>query len=209
MKTPAGFCQCGCGEPTKIRTRDSSRSGARRGEHFRFVSGHGRRLNLCGLRFARLVVLARDTKRRKKTSPRWWAQCDCGKFVSVRVSDLRYGYVKSCGCLRTRHGHAARRSREYCAFYDARSRCTNPKSDNFRFYGGRGIRFRFASFKEFLAEIGPCPSPAHTLDRINPDGNYERGNVRWATWEEQRANMRHNNQFTAGRGIATDIGIEL
>lgn len=84
---------------------------------------------------------------------------------------------------------------EYRAYNDAKTRCTNPNVGSWEYYGGRGIQFRFTSFMEFLDEIGPRPSPNHSLDRINSDGHYERGNVRWATKSEQMKNRRMTEAF--------------
>lgn len=73
------------------------------------------------------------------------------------------------------------------------SRCYNPKSSDFQNYGGRGIevckRWRL-SFEDFIADMGPRPSPDHSIDRINPDGNYQPSNCRWATAKEQMNNRR-------------------
>jgi hypothetical protein len=79
---------------------------------------------------------------------------------------------------------------EYYACFDAKYRCTNPKDKYWKDYGGRGIEFRFTSFEEFFAELGTRPTPAHSLDRIDNNGHYEPGNVRWATKAEQNANRR-------------------
>jgi hypothetical protein len=71
-------------------------------------------------------------------------------------------------------------------------RCTNPADDHWKYYGGRGIKVCdrwLASFEDFWADVGDAP-PGMTLDRIDNDGDYEPGNVRWATWLEQRANLR-------------------
>jgi hypothetical protein len=81
------------------------------------------------------------------------------------------------------------RTPEYYAFFNARDRCTKPKNRAFKNYGGRGIEFRFASFEEFFAELGPRPQGTE-LERINNDGHYEPGNVRWATHGEQQVNRR-------------------
>lgn len=89
-----------------------------------------------------------------------------------------------------RHGQARNGAMtpEYAVYKAAKARCLNPRSVRWKDYGGRGIKFLFQSFEEFFAELGPRPSPSHSLDRKENDGNYERGNVRWATRAEQEAN---------------------
>lgn len=69
----------------------------------------------------------------------------------------------------------------------AKSRCTNPNTRQWHNYGGRGIKFKFNSFEEFLNELGPRPT-GYTLDRVNNDGHYEVGNVKWSTRQEQNRN---------------------
>lgn len=71
-------------------------------------------------------------------------------------------------------------------------RCTNPKFTDYKNYGGRGIKLspEFISFKKFIEHIGPRPSRYHSINRINNNGNYEPGNVEWATPAEQANNKR-------------------
>lgn len=90
---------------------------------------------------------------------------------------------------------------EYRVWSSMKNRCTNPRFVDWHLYGGRGIqvcgRWR-ASFADFFADVGLRPSPKHTLDRWpNGDGNYEPGNVRWATPLEQGRNTSRNRQITA------------
>jgi hypothetical protein len=75
------------------------------------------------------------------------------------------------------------------AYYHARDRCRDARHPNFKYYGGRGIEFRFASFQEFFAELGKRPK-GRVLDRINNDGHYEKGNMRWVSRQISRKNRR-------------------
>ena len=94
------------------------------------------------------------------------------------------------------HG-AARKGRvtpEYRAYHGAKCRCTNPNEPLWKYYGGRGIKFLFISFEEFFACVGPRPI-GMSLDRINNNGHYEPGNMRWATRSQQRRNRRTGDRF--------------
>jgi hypothetical protein len=73
---------------------------------------------------------------------------------------------------------------------DAKTRCSSSSTSNFNNYGGRGIQFKFASFDEFYADAGDRPSPDHSIDRIDNNGHYEVGNVKWSTRHEQLCNRR-------------------
>lgn len=76
---------------------------------------------------------------------------------------------------------------EYRAYVNAKRRCENPKDKRWGSYGGRGIKFLFTNFDQFYAELGPRPK-GRSLDRIENDGNYELGNVQWATHSAQQKN---------------------
>lgn len=103
----------------------------------------------------------------------------------------------------------------YSTWRGMKRRCYLPSNDNFRLYGGRGITVCDSwrnSFAAFVADMGPKPSPQHTVDRINPDGNYEPSNCRWATPREQgknqRAPYRKLTQFPRGwTRMARDAGL--
>lgn len=152
--------------------------------------------NLVGRRFGRLLVEDKPPVRRRSGDRyRWWCRCDCGTIVLKGSGSLRNGSTKSCGCLQresiasrsTTHGLS--KTSEHHAWSAMIARCTNPTHKQFKDYGGRGIRVAkewIQNFESFLAHIGPKPSPMHSLDRY-PDnnGNYEPGNVRWATSKQQ------------------------
>jgi len=111
---------------------------------------------------------------------------------------MKRSHKRSCGCLhRKSHGEASQRKKpqtaEYVAWAGMKRRCFNTHDPKWRDYGGRGIKVdpRWAKdYKEFLKYVGRRPSPMHSLDRIDNDGNYEPGNVRWATARQQYHNRR-------------------
>lgn len=103
-----------------------------------------------------------------------------------------------------------KRPKYYQQFCDAKSRCRNPNNKSFKNYGGRGIEFKFDSYDEFEKELGEKPI-GYTLDRINNNGHYEVGNIRWASKEDQNRNRRkhkqhtvHVDSFTGYLGISFD-----
>lgn len=156
-------------------------------------------------RFGRLIAMwPAGLKGKPRGRVYWMTACDCGVYKAIHASSLLKGDSRSCGCLNrevakklnTVHGHAApsRVTSEYLSYRAAKKRCHNPSHDSYKYYGGRGIKFLFKSFEEFLVALGPKPSPKHSVDRINNDGHYEPSNVRWATASEQQAN-RHKHHY--------------
>lgn len=133
--------------------------------------------------------------------------CDCGKEVVVSGNSLKAGLTKSCGCLSSDftaaknyiHGYNKREAvcPEYRAYTNAKQRCSNPNVPGYSYYGGRGIKFLLPPFPEFLEHIGERPSSKHSLDRIKAEGNYEIGNIRWATREVQASNKRRCNDLSS------------
>lgn len=164
-----------------------------------------------GEQFGRLTVTGpAEPKPGKYLIYRVAASCSCGNSGVYYESKLRYGSTQSCGCLNTEATvrrnirgttHGMTRTKPYVAWQTMRDRCANPKNPGFPNYGGRGIKVckRWQnSFEAFLEDMGPGESHL-TLDRIDPNGDYEPTNCRWATWKTQETNRR-NNRFVVVAG---------
>lgn len=152
-------------------------------------------IDLTGRKYDRLTVLGFAARTNRQSL--WYCECECGGVVRASSGNLKYKEAHSCGCKRGGATHGETRgggySVEYRAYQGAKSRCQNPRFRQYANYGGRGIEFRFSSFEEFLAEVGRKPTPKHSLDRIDVNGHYESGNIRWATSQEQYRNMTKNH----------------
>jgi len=185
------ICECDCGRRALVQTSNLT-SGTSQSCG---CTWHERR-DLTSQRFGRWTVLGSSASRRE----RWDCRCDCGTTRSVRGSTLVAGESRSCGCLQreiaaalTKETHGQSRTALYGTWNMMIQRCTNPHVERYPLYGGRGIKVceRWRNdFAAFAADMGPKPSPQHSIDRTNNDGDYEPGNCRWATRSEQQRNTR-------------------
>jgi hypothetical protein len=181
----------------------------------------GKIVDRTGQRYGRLLVRERAPDRFTPGGQRgicWFCLCDCGATATVRASHLASGDTQSCGCflreavrLRgTTHGMTT--SPEYRCWRGVLNRCRNRRGKDFPTYGGRGITVadEWLDFEAFYRDMGPRPSRAHSLDRIDNSKGYCPGNCRWATRIEQARNTRANVWVTfQGRRVTLAEAAEL
>lgn len=157
--------------------------------------------------FGRLTVINEAPKIKNRRA--FHCVCKCGKYITVRLSYLRSGDTKSCGCLArdiivkrsTKHGltpFGVNPPKEYHIWASMIQRCENIKDKSYKYYGGRNIKVskRWHDFRNFINDMGWRKNPNTSIDRINNDGNYTKSNCRWATRKEQMNNTRANKKLT-------------
>lgn len=156
--------------------------------------------------FGRLTVIGPAARR--GYSRYVLCRCECGRTKEVYYQNLKHSRIRSCGCLKQEvqtathathcHTIGGKQSPEFMTWCHIRARCNNHRNKDYHRYGGRGIRVCDeweASFETFLRDMGPRPSPKHSIDRKENNGNYEPSNCRWATAAEQSRNTSQNRMF--------------
>lgn len=177
--------------------------------------------NITGQRFGRLVVL-NQTNERKNGSVVWICKCDCGSECKVNSFNLIRGSTKSCGCYRheklsmiaktgnNRRTHGMKDQKIYRVWCSIKDRCCNPNCKGWKNYGGRGIKIfdgwkhDFISFYNYISKLPHYGEKGYSIDRIDNNGNYEPGNIRYATRKEQILNRR-NTAYYEENGIKMTI----
>jgi hypothetical protein len=154
---------------------------------------------MLGETFGQLTVVAAAAPQGNKKL--WVVQCACGSAKrNVYQYNLTSGKSKSCGCTRGEAAakavrtHGASRTPEHMVWGTLIQRCTNPNSRKYKSYGGRGLTVcdEWKEFSNFIRDMGPRPSPKHSIDRIDNNKGYFPSNCRWATCEQQAGNTRRN-----------------
>lgn len=192
-------CKCDCGNTTFL---DSSR--LNRG-HTKSCGCVGKGKNLVGMRFGKLTVI--EKVGRVNHANLWHCKCDCGNEVDCYQQNLERGSSTSCGCLRSyyakksRNCHGESTSILYKKWTSIKTRCYNPKSHNYKDYGGRGITMcdewlDFWSFREWSYTNGY--KDGLSIERKDVNGNYCPENCEWITLDEQQSNKRTNTFIEYG-----------
>ena len=185
-------CQCECGKIKYVTTDDL--------KGLKVTScGCRYRLELKGQQFGRLTVLRKQMMKRHGRAY-WLCQCQCGKKVFVKGTDLTLLKTRSCGCYRRektrqtfrKHGDSGRiLSSLYKVWAGMKQRCLNKNCKQYKYYGGRGIKLSkvwhdYVAFKEWALASGWRKNLE--IDRIDNDGNYCPENCRWVTRKENSRN---------------------
>ena len=160
---------------------------------------------MTGQRFGRLTVVG-QTEERQHRHVVWECHCDCGNTCFVMSSSLIHGSTKSCGCFMSeargvsRTTHHMSHEKIYLLWQGMKQRCFYQNNKAFKYYGGRGItvcdewKDNFQAFYDYVSKLPHYGEKGYSLDRINNDGNYEPGNVKWSTQTEQLMNRRNSKQ---------------
>lgn len=169
-------------------------------------------IDLRGQRFGRLMVIGRAEPNRHGQI-QWLCRCDCGVEKVAHGQSLRKGWTKSCGCFRRECGHARTapngamdnrkhgmwNTPEYRVWHSMIERCKPSSKDHARYYDrGIFVNTSWSSFETFFSDMGPRPSPKHSIERKDNAGPYSPENCKWATGKEQQRNTRYNRMVTIG-----------
>jgi len=164
--------------------------------------------DLTGMKFGRLTVIER-AENDKHGRARWLCLCDCGNKKVIRGMHLTSGHTVSCGCFYKENfkkvslnckyiKHGMRHNSIYYKWQGMKDRCFNPKNRCYHLYGKRGVTVYsewvddFQAFYDYVSKLEHFGEEGYTLDRIDPNGNYEPNNIRWADAKTQTRNKRNN-----------------
>lgn len=150
------------------------------------------------MKYGMLTVFEKVKK--KENENRWLYRCvcDCGNECLRSMNNLKWKGVHSCGCNKgANKKHGMKETRVYRVWSGMKNRCTNPKDKDYAKYSKLGISDRWLKFELFLIDMGESPSGSHSIDRIDNDKGYFKGNCRWATRSQQQRNKSNSKVWIA------------
>lgn len=198
------LCLCKCGNKSPVRgidLRQGRSTRCRQCARAETSTLH----EMLGARFGKWTVL--ECSGRRFDSYQFLCKCDCGTTKKLHGPALRRGDTTQCTkCAnikkaRNNRTHGRSKTRLYKVWSSMKSRCQDPNSNAYKWYGARGIQVceRWQLFENFIEDMG-IPNPGLTIDRIDNDGNYEPGNCRWVSHAENMRNRRNSKRNnTQGR----------
>lgn len=178
------------------------------------------KIDYTGHKYNRLTAIRFDHY--KNNNSMWLFRCDCGTEKVIAVAQVRSLGTKSCGCYNKEvaskrfRKHGKTETKEYKTWSKMKARCSQENDASYERYGNRGIKVCdrwLESFQNFYDDMGDAPTPKHSIDRIDNDGDYCPENCRWATQEEQNNNYSRNMFIEIGgkkqslRRWCTDLNI--
>lgn len=164
-----------------------------------------KKVDLTGKRFGKLLVI-QQANEKIRNQLCWICKCDCGNTIVAIGNKLKSNRKTSCGCdtherlVKSSMTHGLSSTPIYKIYSGIVARCLNPKVSNYHRYGGRGIEVckdwigsgGFERFYAYVSSLEHFNEKGYSIDRINNDGNYEPGNIKYSTRTEQSRNRRTN-----------------
>lgn len=189
-------CRCKCGIVKIVDKRNLIMGRSKRCRQCDFYD-RSKISTMIGNKFGKYLVISQAESNHRDTY--YHCRCDCGNEKIIRGTDLRKGRSHRCHSCGTKESilHGKSRTPSYASWKSIRQRCYNKNMAGYMYYGGRGIKVCdrwLESFENFYEDMGDKPKGMQ-LDRIDPDGNYEKDNCRWVSPLENASNRRCSAKY--------------